>query len=1150
MAPDSSSAIFLADEDKKRSFEQGFCKNCDLKQINGSLNYSYNLELPQGRNGLTPRVSINYSQFNRDISSIIGLGWDLSAGPYIERVSRFGANKIYSTNEFKLFSSGQAVKLKPINLTDGTHGSYAALTDEAFSSYEYLKDYSWIMTDNKGVKYYLGQSSASRQDDPNYPPNIYRWYVEKIEDTNGNVINYSYFKDKGQIYPKEIRYANAPASAGVYAIRFEPFASNNLTARPDISRSYLTGFRVETNYRLEEITVGTYEGENFSSKKQYRLDYANRANTKIYSLSGLTEAGWNGGGYDLKPKIEFGYDDQPNSWILDDKTPWSWTPDMQGDFKWRLNGDANNDGLLDSIMFKKDGSKEVYLNSGLDGWHKAEGSWNIPSEIDWWKITVINPPSQKIAMVDINGDQLDDIIVYDLHKRTFNAYLHNGINGWDFNSGSWKNISLIFGFMRMDVNNDGYADYVENVGDRWDSYLYNGQNGWDKQEGWIFPGSKEDLIGADINNDGLPDLVHKSPEKVLINGEWDYVKEVFLYNNKDGWEKVYTNLVPKPINDFNWSIPNIFNFPFCQTLDLDLNNNRLTDHLILPIYGQEANCRPSGNGTYVFNGLNGWGQIDTVSPPAYRGSIGAADDFNNDGWVDYYNVSVGQVLINSANNTFFLNAIKNNRGGEVKITYQNARSFRKSDGQLANPLLKWDKFVVKKIAYFDRETASRSEEFAYQGGEYILENSEDPWSREFAGFHAITAKDQAGNYNIQYFHQGGGADGSAQGEYLDHFSKKGRPYRLERYDQNGRLYDLEINKFAADDLGNNRLFLKLAGQVSVQYDGDDDYRARAKEYDYDNYGNVKKEIDYGEVLLTDQAGNFSDIANDKITTDYEYAANADKNIRDLASSVKLFDQSAKLIGSQALYYDKLAAGAVDKGNLTKIETLVEQVNNQDWFKTEEFTYNDYGLPLTAKNGRGFITQTIYDKDELYPEQIIDAKQRITKYTYDLFYGQPAETTDPNGLTVKNILDGFGRIKEIKTSNPSADPSGSSRLLTKTSYSYNDSQIPNSLTQTDFTQNNGLEITRLTYLDGFSRTIQVRSRGADNNFKVENLSYDERGNLKKKFLPKFSAGPEFTEIKADDLGEEYDYDALNRLSLALNSLGVTSTSYDMTSGEKP
>ena len=79
-------------------------------QISGSLIYSYPLNLPPGRNGLAPDLSLKYSSQPGSNANVVGYGWDFTI-PFIERINRAGSDVMsgqtffYSTMDGELASS-------------------------------------------------------------------------------------------------------------------------------------------------------------------------------------------------------------------------------------------------------------------------------------------------------------------------------------------------------------------------------------------------------------------------------------------------------------------------------------------------------------------------------------------------------------------------------------------------------------------------------------------------------------------------------------------------------------------------------------------------------------------------------------------------------------------------------------------------------------------------------------------------------------------------------------------------------------------------------------------------------------------------------------------------------------------------------------
>src|SRR5262249_34831546 len=152
--------------------------------------YRYPFTLPPGRHGMTPDLALTYNSQNTQDGSLVGFGWNLSI-PFIERDNRTGLDALYVSS---FFSSSFDGRLSQI---DTTH--YEPMdAGPRFSTYQLQSGY-WTMHTRDGVTYSFGTTQASQQYDTTDPSKVFRWYLARIEDGNGNRIDYSYSPDQGQL---------------------------------------------------------------------------------------------------------------------------------------------------------------------------------------------------------------------------------------------------------------------------------------------------------------------------------------------------------------------------------------------------------------------------------------------------------------------------------------------------------------------------------------------------------------------------------------------------------------------------------------------------------------------------------------------------------------------------------------------------------------------------------------------------------------------------------------------------------------------------------------------------------------------------------------------------------------------------------------
>ena len=177
--------------------------------------------LPSGRNGITPPLVLRYNSYSKAIDSLYGFGWELPIA-YIERSGKYGLEKLYQTTTigtigFTLNLFGQSYELVAL---DNTGTSFGTKIESEPIKITFHTSGSWTVIDSKGTQYRFGVNTQSREDDPTNTTRVYKWMIEEVQDTNGNMIRFFYFKDSGQIYPKTILYTGTASENGIFKINF------------------------------------------------------------------------------------------------------------------------------------------------------------------------------------------------------------------------------------------------------------------------------------------------------------------------------------------------------------------------------------------------------------------------------------------------------------------------------------------------------------------------------------------------------------------------------------------------------------------------------------------------------------------------------------------------------------------------------------------------------------------------------------------------------------------------------------------------------------------------------------------------------------------------------------------------------------------
>ena len=242
----------------------------------GTANLSYPLNIPAGRHGMQPHLSINYNSAGG--SGILGLGWSLPISE-ISVETRWGVPLYDSNKETEAYLlDGTALvtayedehnnlrlnkpvyhrNYEPRNSNDTTR--FYPRVEGAFRKIERIgthpSNYHWIVTDKDGTRHYYGFSEQSTLRD--HKRNIAKWMLEKSIDTYGNTVIYNYTTKyvsvPGQPSGKQlcinhIYYTGENNSRGLYTIRF------GYVDKHDKTNSFRYGLEEINNYLLDRIEV-------------------------------------------------------------------------------------------------------------------------------------------------------------------------------------------------------------------------------------------------------------------------------------------------------------------------------------------------------------------------------------------------------------------------------------------------------------------------------------------------------------------------------------------------------------------------------------------------------------------------------------------------------------------------------------------------------------------------------------------------------------------------------------------------------------------------------------------------------------------------------------------------------------------------------
>lgn len=245
----------------------------------GGMSYTVPIPVPEGRR-LTPDMTLYYSSGNGN--GIWGQGFS-GIEYYITRSTAQGI-PVYSDEE-DLFLKEDGRELIMISEEMDEAGNrvrrYRPETDSQYEKITYIRDKSgntyWIIVTPEHKVYRYGISENGRLDGGDIK-NVFRWFLEQIEEPNGEKVTFQYVKDSGYCYLDEIVYGNyyqpgTKKEIPAYRISFDYGGAE----RRDIIRSFRGGFEMCIRYLCRKIEIFHCFSEDLGDRpvleKQILLEY-------------------------------------------------------------------------------------------------------------------------------------------------------------------------------------------------------------------------------------------------------------------------------------------------------------------------------------------------------------------------------------------------------------------------------------------------------------------------------------------------------------------------------------------------------------------------------------------------------------------------------------------------------------------------------------------------------------------------------------------------------------------------------------------------------------------------------------------------------------------------------------------------------------
>ncbi|MBX2959018.1 MAG: VCBS repeat-containing protein [Flavobacteriales bacterium] len=1136
----------------------------------GAATYTIPISLPIGTNGFTPTLALSYNSMGQ--SNVLGMGWGLSG---ISRISKKSLSFHYAPmDEFKVkpITESLAYELDGKHFQRSTTGSTFTFENNDFSSISYsTANSSFTVRTKDGLTYYYGISANSKKD------GIF-WNIDKIEDNNGNYIEYIY--NTANLI-EEIKYTgNTNQSLVPYnSVKFY------YKDREDKNTYYYVGQQINNNKLLDYIEV---LAENNLARK-YRFNYSFNLYSYLYEIieSGADES-------DLNSTIINYKEIEKLENYIQSGIPTQNAEYRTGDF----NGDGKADVLAFAFYFNSAGSKiyshyNLYLNQGQGNFSLEISGGALPTNFYPFEslgdMSQLSLNNRGIDAVDLNGDGLEDMLLGRNYGTGFiyTPYytVKNEITGQiTFIQGADVVVNSPISSHQIilgDFNGDGKVDAFINrnlsSNDLWQLVFFSGSASANntnilKSEYYNSAGTSTTLfnyksfISLDYDGDGKSDLMGWQ------NGS--SIGKIFIFDLAIGIDGQPNNSGAKLKEVFS-SAPSV-NFPAISTIRYlgDFNGDGKTD--VLSTNGYEFSiyyCTGNGFNLVEFSNISGINHIFN------NDVLYIVNDFNGDGKADIYSSNKN---VSSSNNPYLYFTIHYSNGlnfspktysinssvyGEIFPSIGDFdgngssdvlfHSINLYDNQIPMPIYFSLTDARKSLAKTIKNGFNNEVSFYYEpltnglgttvyekfnGAVYPINDAQFP----LHVVSSVATSDGIGGTNTtNYFYKGA----------ILHKTGKGFLGFSEISSVNNNLKLKTVTEF--------ELFHAIFPAFFTTYRTPGFMTKTQKKYLSTTNTLLESSTFTNQIIggvLNYQKQVTKAVVHDYLTdviTTSDYTYDTGGNPETITTTINNVETSLTTNTFQSI------ANWGPKNKLTSSTTSVTRLNEPPYTRSVNFTYDatkgsletkteDNGL-FTAyehTNGLGNVTKStlsgggittrsttfIYDAKGRFVEETINPLNQHSYATYDARWGVPLTQTGVDGLITTYQYDEFGRLESVTTPDNITTTSTLAWEVGGGSAT-NPLTADNSIYTVTITTEGSP--TQKTWYDSFARARKTEVDGFDKKI-YQVTTYDNRGNVATTTTPFFATD--------EPLVTAYTYNDLNLANTIVSEIGTTSFDYVYSTGD--